>query len=418
MHTQTTDSISRLDVTSLIDQQSAAAFFQPIVSIQRKSVVGLEAKGWGIDPENRQLIDPSELFRATGNREHGLSLDRLLRHKGLLGFKEIQAKSQGLVLFLGVEASVLTKDVVGSGHLRETVARMGLDPRGIVIELSWSPTMDLEAVKRFMDDYRKRDFLFALRDLDIRRESLDRAFQINPDVLKLSPDLVRGASKDSCRRSGLKSLVSLGHRMGGLVVANGVENEEDALTALEMGADMLQGGYFSKAQRSESAGSLGLKARVVFVASRYKRLLTERVGRDKDRKGKFETLASAIAARCEGLDLSGGEEWMKGLLKLHPQLECVYLLDQDGIQRSETHCGTRSVVERKRYLFQPAPRGTDHSLKGYYYELVYSGGERYFTEPYVSLASGNLCVTGSILLRKNTGKSPVVLCFDIDLSRV
>jgi len=414
LHTTPNDA-SALDISTLIEQQSAAAFFQPVVSIQKKSVVGLEAQGRGIDPGNRKPIEPEALSQMAGTAEQNLSLDRLFRHKGLEGFKEIQSKMPGLVLFQGVETSVLTKDVVGSGHLLQKVRSLRLDPNSIVIELSWSPTMDLEAVKRFMESYRKMNFLFALRDLDISRESLDRVFQLNPDVFKLSPDLVNGVSKDSYKRNGLKSLVSLSHRMGGLVIANGVENEEDALAALEMGADMLQGGYFSKAQRSEASSTLGLKARIFFVASRFKRVLTERIGRDKDRKTQYERVTSEIAARCSSRDVFDYEDRFKEILRLYPQVECVYLLNQDGAQVTETFCNERKMAERKKYLFQPAPKGADHSLKEYYYELIYGGADRHFTEPYVSLASGNLCVTASVLLRDVGLDGPGILCFDIAL---
>lgn len=55
-------------------------------------------------------------------------------------------------------------------------------------------------------------------------------------------------------------------------------------------------------------------------------------------------------------------------------------------------CNPEKISETKRFIYHPAPRGADHSLKDYFLPL--SAGLRKFTsEPYISLASGNLCTT-------------------------
>jgi hypothetical protein len=58
--------------------------------------------------------------------------------------------------------------------------------------------------------------------------------------------------------------------------------------------------------------------------------------------------------------------------------------------------------------------GADHSLKEYFYVLQDTFVKRYRTDPYVSLASGNLCLTLSGLFRD--GRSDIrVLCADLAL---
>lgn len=412
------DSPLMTDVLSLIEQRSAAAFYQPVISVKKKSVIGLEAVGRGIDPANRRLIEPETLYQLSSQKQKSLDLDRLFRLKGLEGFAEIQSKIPGLILFLGLETSVLTKETVGSGHLLSVVRDLNLEPSSIAVELSMSEAWEPEAAKLFAENHKDNDFLISLKDVDTGRESLDRILRLSLDVFKLNPSMTANLSKDSYKRDGFKTLVGLSHRLGSLVVANGVENEEDALVALELGADLLQGAYFSKPQRSENSTTLGLKARIVFVASRFKRLMTEKVGRDKDRKGRYEKVASEVLSAVGGEPLEKAEEAFQPHLRAHPQLECLYLLDQDGIQVTETVCNFQKMSGRKKYLFQPAPKGTDHSLKDYYYSLVYNGLERYFTEPYISLASGNLCVTAAGVLKNSEDGRPYMLCMDIDVTKI
>jgi hypothetical protein len=63
-------------------------------------------------------------------------------------------------------------------------------------------------------------------------------------------------------------------------------------------------------------------------------------------------------------------------------------------------------------MFHPAPRGTDHSLKEYYYILLDVELQKYTTDPYVSFASGHLSRTISTYFRDDDN-SLYVLCIDV-----
>ena len=67
-------------------------------------------------------------------------------------------------------------------------------------------------------------------------------------------------------------------------------------------------------------------------------------------------------------------------------------------------------------MFRPARKGTDHSLKEYYYVLIDVELQKYTTDPYVSLASGNLCRTISTCFRDAAQNRTFVLCVDVNRS--
>lgn len=400
----------------MIEQKSVASFFQPIVSIKKMGVVGLEALGRGVDTA-RQLIEPQDLYKQLADKEPRLALDRLFRDKGLEGFAQVHAKIPGLLLFLNIESSILTPEVVGSGHLLKRVNAAGLDPSMVVIEITPSADSDPAAIRRFVEAQKAEGFLVALEDVTNNREKLNQVLHLNPDVIKLDAGLVQGMAKDAYKREGVRTVITLAQKLGALVVANGIESEEDALAALDLGADLLQGSYFSKPQKSDSP-TLGLKARIVFMASRYRRMMTERMGRDKDRRNRCQIIALSVFDALNEMPAEDREGALKGFFTRNPQLECLYLLTQDGVQMSETVCNLTKVPTRKQFLFQPAPRGTDHSLKEYYYGLTYNSLTRYLTEPYMSLASGNLCITFSGLMNDPATGKVQILCADIDVSQV
>ena len=96
-----------------------------------------------------------------------------------------------------------------------------------------------------------------------------------------------------------------------------------------------------------------------------------------------------------------------------PDIECIYVLSESGIQVSENifHQGK---TRRNPIFFKPSPKGADHTMKDYFYFLVEAGLSKtsFITEPYLSMTSGTSCVTLSALFKGIDG-TKYVLCLDI-----
>jgi hypothetical protein len=99
-------------------------------------------------------------------------------------------------------------------------------------------------------------------------------------------------------------------------------------------------------------------------------------------------------------------EWIE---KFDP-IECFYIINEEGMQVSSTVCKNVNTP-RKHPLFRPAEKGADHSLKSYYYHLKILEKKEYLTEPYISLATGNICRTLSVSFPNDEGRS-FILCID------
>jgi hypothetical protein len=53
--------------------------------------------------------------------------------------------------------------------------------------------------------------------------------------------------------------------------------------------------------------------------------------------------------------------------------ECIYVLDDKGVQVSDTVTYYKNMLKQKALIFQPAEKGTNHSLKKFYYFLKNMG---------------------------------------------
>ena len=124
----------------------------------------------------------------------------------------------------------------------------GLLPRNVAVEFLEAR---LEEVARFgalAAELRQLGFLVVLDDVGAGHSNLDRIPLFRPHVIKVDRSLISGVRDDFYKQETLKSLVSLSRRIGALVVAEGIETEEEAISALELGADLLQGFFLSRPQ--------------------------------------------------------------------------------------------------------------------------------------------------------------------------
>jgi EAL domain-containing protein (putative c-di-GMP-specific phosphodiesterase class I) len=373
-----------------------SVYLEPVVSIRQKALVGREARLAGNGGRAGAAL------RALAAKE-GLSvdLDRWYRREALDAFK---GTGRAGLLFLSFDTAVLDQGVAGSGHLAKMVKESGLDPAGIVIGIRESEVRDIAALKDFVARHRGQGFLIALKDIGEGHSNLERLALARPDILRVGDSLLAGLEKDFISQEIMKSLATLSRKIGALLVAEGVSTENQALAALDHGVDMLQGPFFGP-------GEADLAAAIEALALRHKTFSIERSKAAKKKVRETEDLLTTLARSLAGTEPARADEILSRLIQEQASIECLFTLNAAGIQESETH--TRPGVAFKRSaLFHPARPGADHSMKEYVYLLTDAFVNRYRTEPYVSLASGNLCVTLSSLYRDNANNTHI-LCVDV-----
>ncbi|MCL6635418.1 MAG: EAL domain-containing protein [Peptococcaceae bacterium] len=376
----------------LISREDLLTYFQPIVSVKKKSVIGLEALCRGVDPAGG-VIPPAVLFELARAENMTVALDRLCRKKALESYKKIYLKNRDLFLFLNMDTSIIDRGVVGSGNLLKTVQMFELNPNNIVVEIVESRVEDLAALNKFVRFYKSKGFLIALDDVGAGHSNLDRIPLVRPDILKIDRSLVSGIDQKYYKQEVFKSLVNLSRKIGALVVAEGVEREEEALTVLELGADLLQG-YYCAAPRppAEEPAELATK-RINHLAHKFKSYMADKINGIIARHRGYEAALQEIVAVLSGKPPEHFDLYLQQIIVNQPELECIYVLDEGGVQVTETHCNRLEPPGQRKLFYRPAKKGADHSFKDYYYLLVHTCLNRFTTEPYVSLASGNLCIT-------------------------
>jgi EAL domain-containing protein (putative c-di-GMP-specific phosphodiesterase class I) len=401
-------------VRRMLDTQSITTDFQPIFSVRQKCVIGMEALARGISTDGR-VVAPEALFKMASAEGLRDQLEEVCRRTAIRGFSGLHARPDELLLFLNLDLAATARHETLPADLLALVRAASLLPRNVAVEFLEAR---LEEVARFgalAAELRKLGFLVVLDDVGAGHSNLDRIPLFRPHVIKVDRSLISGVRDDFYKQETLKSLVSLSRRIGALVVAEGIETEEEAISALELGADLLQGFFLSRPQPA-TAFDDGVRAAssVERLARNFKGHMVGQINERKRQHRRFNVIQNRMLCDLTHAQATDFDGILTQLMGDFPKVECVYILDDDGVQVTETICNPAVTQRPGAALFRPARKGADHSLKEYFYVLLDVELQKYTTDPYVSLASGNLCRTISTPFRDAANNRLYVLCVDVN----
>ncbi len=383
------------DIHELIAAGAMQIHLQPIASMRRQDLIGVEAlvrcQAGGAP------IPPPALFEAAERAGVAPELDRLCRRLALESFRALHTRDPALVLFVNCHPSTFCDPLEAPDGWGELAARFGVDTRNVAVEVSEAEIGDLAAAREASVALREAGFLVALDDVGARSANLDRIASLQPDIIKADRELVRGVDADFHRREVLRSLVGLSERLGGWVIAEGVETQDEAVTVAELGGDIVQGYLLGRPYLPEPGE--GVRWDEEGMADAARRFKEERVGAARAARGRRDQRSALVRSLAAGLE--GGQELetaLKDLIRPHASVLSAAVLDEAGTQLTGTVLNPMRVLRQKSVIFAPPGRGTDHSLKEYFYLLVEGGDETYESAPYVPLPTGDLAVTVSTRL--------------------
>jgi EAL domain-containing protein (putative c-di-GMP-specific phosphodiesterase class I) len=398
------------DLFELLRIESLAAHFQPILSFKNHSVIGYEGLVRGLNPGGSGVIPPLVLFEAARKEGMSINLDRLCRNVVLEGYERIQREKEGSLLFLNFESSLLNTVIPGNGYLLEQVTGRGINPSNIVIEIIESRVDNIANLIAFVDFYRRHGFLIALDDVGSGYSNFDRITAIRPDILKIDRSILEDLEKDYYKQEVFKSLGSLARKTGTLVLAEGVETQEEALCAMDLNADLAQGYFFARPQPYDTRIDENAYDVISQTKEHFRRRKIRKIGAARKQHQLYDNVMRYIVEKLSGNAHRSFDGLLEEIIDEFSYIEALYILNNSGTQCTDTVLSGNTVSRNK--IFQSAKRGDDLSLKEYFYLLVDSGLPKYTTDSYISFATGNLCrtITTTFIGFDN---QRYVLCIDI-----
>ena len=396
----------------ILAERSVITMFQPLVSMKRGTVFCVEGLSRGVTKDDPALIPADTLFSLPQSGDELLQLDRLCREKALETFLPLYTEDKSLLISINIDAAIVTPISASSTHLLDTVARLGIHPNNVIIEIIESKAADMGTLLEFVANYRNNGFLIALDDVGAGHSNLDRIPLLKPDIIKIDRSLIDNIDNLFYKKEIVKALQMMASKVGTMVLAEGVEREAEAIVCMELGIEFFQGYFFAKPCLPENSQPEKIRQKIAQLATGFKEHTMKRIGADKRRAEYHRSIAKMMSDEISDFDPDGFGRKIVDFVPRYPTIECVYILNLEGVQISDTFFNQRKIKKQKRFIYKPAERNTDHSLKEYYLPLK-AGLRSFTTDPYISMATGNRCTTIAAFFRDGSGEQNI-LCIDLD----
>lgn len=409
------DEVIAVSIEDVLRRDRIAVYFQPILSARQRAILGVEALV-RLPIDDDTVIGAPSLLKSASDAGLLAEFERRCCLKAIDRFASLPHRREDHVLFVNLGSCAMHDDVAIVDVLLRHLRGAGLTPPQIAIEIMEDHISDLDRLSRLVQRFHREGFLVVLDDVGKGHSNLDRVPLLRPDILKVDRGLITHIDTDFHKQETLKSLVGLARRIGALVIAEGIETDREAIAALELGADLLQGYLLGRPDPRPTMlrdGSAHPRVAISSLTAAFKTYMVQKINRRKLQHRRFNILQNEILCHLANEDLDRFDDVLRNVIGSYPQVECMYVLDGAGIQVTDTIWNPSVRRREGGHLFRPAPKGADHSLKEYYYILLDVELQKYTTDPYVSFASGNICHTISTYFRDARNNALYVLCIDV-----
>lgn len=225
--------------------------YQPVIALSTNSMIGAEAlaRGHMIGAEalarwphmERGEISPAQFIPVAERTGRIVALDRwaiatatrqaaMWSQEGWRGWISVNLSARSL------------HDADLPNYIKRCFEQHGVAPGRLVLEVTESAAMrDTEITARILTELKETGALIALDDFGVGHSSLAYLKHFPVDLLKLDRNFVQGIGYEKKHEHLMETMITLAHRIGAQVVAEGVEQEEQVAWLRTAECDYVQG---------------------------------------------------------------------------------------------------------------------------------------------------------------------------------
>ncbi|MBJ7339020.1 EAL domain-containing protein [Mycolicibacterium sp.] len=226
-----------------IEHDELIPVFQPIVSLRTGQIVGAEALARWRQPVGGVLL-PAEFILLAEETGQIRQVDRRVTERAVVECRGL-LREPSREFHLAINASAKTVDAEYVDYLAELIARYGLLPERLTIELTESAMVhESGRLRQTLSDIRSLGVKVAIDDFGTGYSSLAHLQNLPVDMVKLDRTFVERLRGDEGANVVARWAIQLVSELGLQMIAEGVEtrDEEEALRSL--GYDWVQGNRY------------------------------------------------------------------------------------------------------------------------------------------------------------------------------
>lgn len=234
------------DMEQALEDGQFKLFLQPKYDIESKEIIGAEALCRWFHPQ-KGVLSPASFIPLFERNGFVVKLDRYMW--------EETCKVIRYWLDHGFEVKPISLNVsrvhAHNSSFEETIVGLveqyDIPSHLLELELTESAYLsDEESLYQVMNRLKERGLLFSVDDFGTGYSSLNMLKSIPVDVVKMDREFLSESNNDIKGKTIIRNIISLVNELDIRVIAEGVENVEQAELLLEMGCKLAQGYYYSR----------------------------------------------------------------------------------------------------------------------------------------------------------------------------
>ncbi|HEU4954822.1 MAG TPA: EAL domain-containing protein [Gemmatimonadales bacterium] len=231
-----------------LETHQLSLHYQPIVSLKTGALYGVEALVRWDHPTRGHLLPQSFITLA---EDTGLivPLGAWVLTEACRQVQEWRALFPETPLCVSVNISGRQLQGGGvTGALREALAATGASADGVVLEITESVLMQqTDTVQERLWELKSLGVRLAIDDFGTGYSSLSYLQRFPIDILKIAKPFVDDVGSGTEKSALARAIVGLGETLKLRTIAEGIERGDQRAALLELGCDLGQGHYFSRA---------------------------------------------------------------------------------------------------------------------------------------------------------------------------
>jgi diguanylate cyclase (GGDEF)-like protein len=238
----------RTDLERAVDRNELVVMYQPIVDMSNSTPVGVEAlvrwrhPRWG-------MVAPLEFIGIAEETGMIRELGLFVLEEACRQWKEWQVELIDEPAFT-VSVNVSPRQLRDPSFVSEVwriLTRVGLPPSHLTLEITESFMVDdPESARARLRELKALGVRISMDDFGTGYSSLASLQDLPLDVLKIDKLFVDHVAEDPRRTAFAQAIIRMGKTLGLGLIAEGVENAEQAERLQSLGCRLAQGFYFSR----------------------------------------------------------------------------------------------------------------------------------------------------------------------------
>jgi PAS domain S-box len=227
--------------------------YQPVVDLKTNSIYGFEALA-RFNSDRMGVISPLEFIPIAEETQLIVPLGKRIMRMVFQFLKKLEKNGhENVAMSFNISAIQLLGDNFLS-DLNEVINETEVDPYKLSIEITESIfSNNYQEMNKKLEKIKGLGIKIAIDDFGTGYSTLARERELNINCLKIDKYFIDKLIQLDVNEAITGDIISMAHKLGHFVIAEGVEHEKQMQYLIEHNCDLMQGYFFSKPLSCESA---------------------------------------------------------------------------------------------------------------------------------------------------------------------